>query len=233
MDSSSNPLPLPLLSSKLEDEDVIRRVKEGETALFEIVMRRYNQRLYRIIRSILGTDSDVEDVMQEAYLRAYGHLHQFEGRSSFATWLTKIAVYEAMARVRRSGKFQQMPTVTEEGKTQLLEFPTNLPDPEQDAASHELRRLIEDAVDHLPVNFREVFVMREIEQMNQAETAECLGIKEETVKTRLHRARGHIEKYLLARAGEGIRTAYSFGDSRCTRIVTEVLEKLAGDQGSG
>ena len=81
--------------------------------------------------------------------------------------------------------------------------------------------------------FREVFVMREIEQMSQAETAECLGIKEETVKTRLHRARGHIEKYLLERAGQGIRTAYSFGDSRCTRIVTIVLQEIAEGRNRG
>lgn len=90
-----------------------------------------------------------------------------------------------------------------------------------------MKRLIEEAVDHLPDSFREVFVMREIEQMSQAETAECLGLKEETVKTRLHRARRQIESHLLARAGQGIRTAYSFGDSRCTRTVTTVMQRIA------
>ena len=101
MQADPKPLALPIL----DDETVIRRVKEGEVPLFEIVMRRYNQRLYRIIRSILGSDSDVEDVLQEAYLKAYGHLDQFEGRSSFATWLTKIAIYEAMARARRAARY--------------------------------------------------------------------------------------------------------------------------------
>ena len=110
----------------------------------------------------------------------------------------------------------------------VVELRSDLPDPEQNAAQHELRRLIEEAVDHLPDSFREVFVMREIEQMNQAETAECLGLKEETVKTRLHRARGRIERHLLQRAGHGIRTAYAFGNSRCTRIVTIVLQEIAG-----
>ena len=217
----------------LDDETVIGRVKEGEIALFEIVMRRYNQRLYRIIRSILGTDSDVEDVLQEAYMKAYGHLGQFEGRSSFATWLTKIAVYEAMARARRGRRFQPLAVATGDDENPVEELHSGLPDPEQNAAQHELMRLIEEAVDHLPDSFREVFVMREIEQMNQAETAECLGIKEETVKTRLHRARGQIESYLLTRAGQGIRTAYSFGDSRCTRIVTIVPQEIAEGRSPG
>jgi RNA polymerase sigma-70 factor (ECF subfamily) len=225
--------PKPLALTILDDETVIGRVKHGEIALFEIVMRRYNQRLYRIIRSILGTDSDVEDVLQEAYLKAYGHLDQFEGRSSFATWLTKIAVYEAMACARRGRRFQPLAVATGDDGSRVVELRSSLPSPEQNAAQHELMRLIEEAVDHLPDSFREVFVMREIEQMNQAETAECLGLKEETVKTRLHRARGHIESYLLKRAGQGIRTAYSFGDSRCTRIVTIVLQEIAGGRSRG
>jgi RNA polymerase sigma-70 factor (ECF subfamily) len=114
-----------------------------------------------------------------------------------------------------------------------VELRSTLPDPEQNASQHELRRLIEEAVDHLPDTFREVFVMREIEQMNQAETAECLGLKEETVKTRLHRARRQIESHLLARAGQGIRTAYSFGDSRCTRTVTTVMQRIAEGRSQG
>lgn len=226
----ADPKPLPLT---LDDEAVIGRVKQGETALFEIVMRRYDQRLYRIIRSILGTDSDVEDVLQEAYLKAYGHLDQFEGRSSFATWLTKIAVYAAMARARRGRRFQPLAVPTGDDESRVVELRSSLPDPEQSAAQHELMSLIEEAVDQLPDSFREVFVMREIEQMSQAETAECLGLKEETVKTRLHRARGQMGKYLLARAGQGIRRAYSFGGSRCTRIVTSVLQRIAGGQSRG
>lgn len=223
MQTDSNPLPLPIL----DDESVIGRVKQGEIALFEIVMRRYNQRLYRIVRSILGTDSDVEDVIQETYLKAYGHLDQFEGRSSFATWLTKIAVYEAMARARKGRRFQPLEVTMGDDESRVVELRSTLPDPEQNASQHELKRLIEEAVDHLPDSFREVFVMREIEQMNQAETAECLGLKEETVKSRLHRARRRIESHLLERAGQGIRTAYLFGDSRCTRTVTAVMQRIA------
>ncbi len=225
--------PKPLAPNILDDETVIRRVKKGEIGLFEIVMRRYNQRLYRIIRSILGTDADVEDVLQEAYIKAYGHLDQFEGRSSFATWLTKIAIYEAMSRARRGRRFQPLEVAMGDDGDRVVEFRSTLPDPEQDAARHEMRRLIDEAVDGLPESFREVFVMREIEQMSQAETAECLGIKEETVKTRLHRARSQIERYLLARAGQGIRTAYSFGDTRCTRVVTAVLQRLTEGRSPG
>lgn len=211
----------------LDDETVVARVRAGEIALFEIVMRRYNQRLYRVARSILGSDSEVEDVIQEAYLRAYGHLDQFEGRSSFATWLTKIAVYEAMARSRKGRRFQPLEETMGDDEGRVVELRSSLPDPEADASRHELGRLIEEAVDHLPDAFREVFVLREIEQLNQAETAECLGLKEETVKTRLHRARRLIESHLLARAGQGLRSAFTFGDTRCTRIVTTVLGRIA------
>src|SRR5512140_1932164 len=219
--------PKPLPTAILDDETVIGRVKQGETALFEIVMRRYNQRLYRIIRSILGSDTDVEDVIQDAYIKAFGHLDQFEGRSTFATWLTKIAVYEAMARARKGRRFQPLEVTMGDDENHVVELRSTLPDPEQNASQQELKRLIEEAVDHLPDTFREVFVMREIEQMSQAETAECLGMKEETVKTRLHRARRLIESHLLARAGQGLRSAYTFGNDRCTRVVTTVLGRIA------
>src|SRR5512140_3387911 len=230
MQADPNPLALTLL----DDETVIRRVQQGEIGLFEIVMRRYNQRLYRIIRSILGSDADVEDVLQDSYLKAYGHLAQFEGRSSFVTWLTKIAIYEAMARARKGRRFQPLEVTMGDDEGRIVELRSKLADPEQDASRHELKRLIEEAVDHLPDLFREVFVMREIEQMSQAETAECLGIKEETVKTRLHRARAQIEAHLLNRAGQGIRSAFTFGESRCTRVVMAVLQRIAegGIQGT-
>lgn len=227
----ADPAPLPF--AIIDDETVIARVKQGEVALFEIVMRRYNQRLYRIVRSILGTDSDVEDVLQDAYVKAYSHLDQFEGRSSFATWLTKIAVYEAMARSRKGRRLEPLEVTMGDDEGRVVELRSSLPDPEQNASQHELRHLIEEAVDHLPDIFREVFVMREIEQMTQAETAECLGLGEGTVKTRLHRARRQIEGHLLARAGQGLRTAYPFGDSRCTRVVTTVMERIAGGELGG
>src|SRR5512140_293140 len=155
MQADPNPLALTLL----DDETVIRRVQQGEIGLFEIVMRRYNQRLYRIIRSILGTDSDVEDVLQEAYLKAYGHLGQFEGRSSFATWLTKITVYEAMARARKGRRFEPLEVTMGDDESGVVELRSSFPDPEQNASQHEMRRLIEEAVDQLPDVFREVFVM--------------------------------------------------------------------------
>ena len=123
MQADPNPLPLALL----DDETVIGRVKQGEIALFEIVMRRYNQRLYRIIRPILGSDTDVEDVLQEAYLKAYGHLGQFEGRSSFATWLTKIAVYEAMARARKGRRFQPLEVAVGDDESRVVELRSGFP----------------------------------------------------------------------------------------------------------
>ena len=219
--------PRPIAPTALDDAEVIRRVKEGEPALYEIVMRRYNQRLYRVVRSILGNAADVEDVVQEAWVRAYRALDRFEGRSSFATWLTKIAVHEALARARRSIRLVPLPDGGEDDAGPLPALRSSAPDPEQDAARHELLRLVEEAVDQLPDSFREVFVLREVEQLSQAETAECLGVKEETVKTRLHRARARIESHLLARTGQALRTAFAFGHSRCDRIVDSVLARIA------
>jgi RNA polymerase sigma-70 factor (ECF subfamily) len=223
----------PLAPPALDDETVIRRVIGGDAALFEVVMRRYNQRLYRIVRSILGTDSDVEDVLQDVYLKAFRHVDQFEGRSSFATWLTKIAVYEAMARARTGRRLDQLVESSDDEQGRVVDLRSTFPDPEEEASREELRRLIEEAVDHLPDSFREVFVMREIEQMSSAETAVCLGIPEGTVKTRLHRARAQIERYLVSRAGQEIRTAYAFGDRRCDRVVVNVLRAIGGDQSPG
>jgi RNA polymerase sigma-70 factor (ECF subfamily) len=222
--------PKPLAPTALDDAEVIRRVKEGEPALYEIVMRRYNQRLYRVVRSILGNAADVEDVVQEAWVQAYRALGQFEGRSSFATWLTKIAVHEALARARRSMRLVPLPDGGDDSGSPLLALRSPGPDPEQDAARHELLRLVEEAVEKLPDSFREVFVLREVEQLSQAETAECLGLREETVKTRLHRARARIESHLLARTGQALRTAFAFGQSRCDRIVGSVLARIGGSE---
>ena len=210
----------------ISDEDVLQRVRAGETAQYEILMRRYNQRLYRVAFSILRNDAEAEDVMQEAYVRAYQHLHQFAGASKFSTWLTKIAVHEALARVRRRGRT----TGTDSNQDTTLNIMdtvrTQIPDPERQAYDHELRLVLESAIEALPDIYRSVFVLRAVEGLSAAETAACLDIGEEAVKTRLHRARHILRKELRQRASVVAAEVFPFHLSRCDRIVQAVFQRI-------
>ena len=211
----------------LADEEVVARVRAGETPLYEVLMRRYNQRVYRVARSILGNDSEAEDVMQEAYVRAYQHLDQFAGRSSFATWLTRIAVHEALARARRSSRFDPLDDEAEPAAGESLPLSAADRDPERQLFDHEMKTLLEGAIEGLPRDYRSVFVLREIEGMTTAETAEALGVSEDVIKTRLHRARGLLRDALYESAGASRPEAFQFHLSRCDRVVGAVLRRIA------
>jgi RNA polymerase sigma-70 factor (ECF subfamily) len=209
----------------LPDVEVVRRVLHGEAALFEILMRRYNQRLYRAARSIVKDDGEAEDVMQQAYVNAFQHLDQFEGRASFATWLTRIAVHEALARRRRRGRAMEIDAMqSDDGESDLLA--SGDPGPEEQALTGELRRTLEAALDGLPAMYRVVFVLREVEGLGTAEVAQCLETTEDVVKTRLHRARLLLQRELLSRAGAGARHAFTFRAFRCDRVVGAVLARV-------
>ena len=210
----------------LSDEEVVARVLAGETAMFEIIMRRHNQRLYRVARAILRNDTEAEDVMQDAYVRAYEHLDQFAGRAKFSTWLTRIAVHEALARQHRAHRYQELEPMSEREGDPMDRLASLAPDPEQQAASSEIRRLLEEAVEKLPDPYRVIFVLRDIEELDTSEAAEILEITEENVKVRLHRARAMLRKSLYARAGMERKEAFSFHAVRCDRIVKNVFERL-------
>jgi RNA polymerase sigma-70 factor (ECF subfamily) len=209
------------------DEDVVKRVLAGETALYEILMRRYNQRLYRVARSILRNDVDAEDVMQEAYVRAYQHLDQFAGESKFSTWLTKIAVYEALRRSRRQGRMETLDSVLDSDRHVMARMTSDTPDPERQAYDHELKVVLEGAIDSLPEIYRPVFILRSVEGLSVAETAACLDIGAEAVKTRLHRARFLLRKDLQRRAGAVTAQTFAFHLSRCDRVVEAVFRRIA------
>jgi RNA polymerase sigma-70 factor (ECF subfamily) len=210
----------------LSDDDVVRRVLAGDAPLFEVLMRRYNQRLFRVARAVLKDADEAEDVMQHAYVQAFAHLGQFEGRARFSTWLTRIALYEALGRARRREKPRCEPQATY--RTAPIDaIESAEPDPEQQALQGEARSLLEATIGDLPPAYRMVFVMREIEGLDTAETAECLEVSEDVVKTRLRRARGMLRKALLHRAGIETSTAFSFHLSRCDRVVARVLERIA------
>ena len=222
---SSRPSPRdPGQSLGLSDQEVIARVLSGEGWCFEILMRRYNLRVFRAVRAILKRDDLAEDVMQDAYVRAYEHLLDFRGESAFSTWLTRIAVHEALARVRQERRFQLTEPTVEEPPPMSFDSRQS---PEQLVTDRELRVVLERAIDALPEDFRAVFMLRAVEQMSGQETAACLGIAEETVKTRLYRARLRLQEIVVGSLESNYERAYEFHLSRCDRVVSGVLERLA------
>jgi RNA polymerase sigma-70 factor (ECF subfamily) len=207
------------------DEDVVARVLAGETELYEIIMRRYNQRLFRVARAILHSNDEAEDVMQDAYVRAYEHLNQFLGRARFSTWLTRIAIHEALARVQKKNRSQELDAMISQEKEAALTAPSV--SPEQQASQAEAARLLEEAILTLPDHYRVVVMMRDIEEMSTMETAEALELSEDNVKIRLHRARSLLREELLARAHESRSKIFPFMGERCDRVVKAVLTTIS------
>ncbi len=213
-------------SEASSDEEIVNRVKAGDTALYEIIMRRYNQRLYRVARAILHDDAEAEDVMQDAYVRAYQHLDQFEGRAAFSTWLTRIAVHEALSRLRSRQRNQQLDETGPEGEPYMNVVETS-PSPEQNASRAEVGELLEDAVLGLPEHYRAVIMLRDVEGLSTAETAAALDLTEENVKVRLHRGRAMARGWIVQRVGANAKDAFPFMGIRCDRVVKGVLRRLA------
>jgi RNA polymerase sigma-70 factor (ECF subfamily) len=209
----------------IPDAEVVRRVLGGEPALFEVLMRRYNQRVYRAVRSVQRDERECEDAMQQAWLNAYAHLGQFQGTAAFSTWLTRIALNEALARARPKSRLASIEELPEEGHA--MASPAQ--DPEGRAADRELGRMVEEALDELPDHYRTVFMLREIEGMSTADTALALAVSEEAVKVRLHRARLALRDRLYARAGSAGRSAFTFLGPRCDRMVANVLSRVLGE----
>lgn len=205
----------------ISDEEIVRRVCGGEIDFFEVLMRRYNQRLYRTARAITGDAAEAEDVMQDAYVRAFTHLKQFEGRAKFSTWLTRIAANEAAARVRRNRRFMEIDA--EKNEADMI---STMPDAEQNLLKQTVGKMLEAAIDQLPPNYRSVFMLRAVEGMTALETAESLDISDETVRVRLHRARAFLRKAIYAQTGAATAEAFRFAGSRCDGIVMKVFERL-------
>ena len=218
-------------ASTLSDADIVKRVRAGEHALFEILMRRHNQQLYRAARAIVKDEHEVEDVMQQAYINAFTHLHQFEERSQFSTWLTRITLNEAFGRRRKMRQSESRAIVVSDAREdagELMEtVRTPQPDPERQAYARELHRVLEEAVDTLPETYRAVFMLRDIEGLSTSETGAGLGLGDEAVKTRLHRARAMIRRAVTVRLGEVAAGAFEFHAPRCDRVVSAVLARVS------
>lgn len=198
------------------DEEIVERVRSGETPLFEILMRRYNRRLYRIARSICGEDA-AADVVQNAYLHAFEHLSSFTGAARFSTWLTKIGIHGALAEKRARDRLA-------EGRRDV-EAASRAAPPDAQLADAETRRCLERAVDALPEAHRLVFVLRDIEGLSTEETAAATGLSAENVKVRLHRAHVLLREELRRDVGD-VREAFGFGGVQCDAIVSCVIAAL-------
>lgn len=211
-------------ASAASDDNVVERVRAGDTAAFEILMRRYNQRLFRVARSILQDDDDAQDAVQEAYVHAYFQLDRYTPAPSFGAWLTRIAVNEALMSKRR----QRSHTVRLAHTQHVAPAPT--PDrrnePAELLARGQLSGLIERAIDRLPEEFRTVFVLRAVQELSVRETAESLGLPENTVKTRFHRGRKLMQEMLDADLSAAERQAFQFAGARCDRMVEVVLARI-------
>lgn len=207
------------------DEELVPHVLRGQPLLFAALMRRHNPRIYRVVRAVLSDEAEVEDVMQTAYLQAYTQLATFRGDARFSTWLSRIAVNEALARVRRG---RRQPTIS----LSVVEEPAMPPadettSPESHASRREMAGLLERAVDSLPEMYRSTFMLREIEGCSTAETAQILSVSEDVVKTRMVRARAELRDRLEELVVGGAALAFGFHASRCDRVVAAVMLAIA------
>jgi RNA polymerase sigma-70 factor, ECF subfamily len=213
---------------RLEETELVERARARDADAFRTIMQTYNRRLYRIARSILRNDSDAEDVVQEAYVRAFTHLENFRGDSSLATWLSRIAMNEALGRLRLRRPTADLALHESRGpEAEIIQFPhTARSDPEKTMAQRELLQLVEQATDKLPEAYRTVFIARVIEGMSVEDTAELLGVRPETVKTRLHRARRLVREQLETQIGPVLMDAFPFAGKRCERVTEIVMRRL-------
>src|SRR5437763_6790192 len=210
------------------DAELVRRALGREEAAVRAIITANNRKLYRLARGILRNDGEAEDVVQETYVRAFTHLEDFRGDSSLATWLARIAMNEALGRLRHRRPGVEWSSLPEGAlEAQIIQFPlASTDDPEKSMVQREIQRVVEQAIDELPEAFRLVFITRVIEGMNVEETAELLGLKPETVKTRLHRARNLQRDNVEKKIGPLIMEAFPFAGKRCERLTETVLRRL-------
>jgi len=207
----------------LPDYEIITRILQGEKELYALVVRRYNQRLYRIAMAIVNDDDEAEDVMQVAYIKAYENLGKFAFHSSFSTWLTRILINESLLRIRNREKSIHLNGDTFDMKT-YQQYTIESKTPVTELLNLELKVALEEAIRQLPEKYRTVFIMREIENMNTAETQECLDISEVNVKVRLNRAKSML-KDSLSRLYKK-EDILHFHLSRCNGMVEKVMMQV-------
>jgi RNA polymerase sigma-70 factor (ECF subfamily) len=202
------------------DDELARRVAAGETAAFELLMRRHNRTMFRTARAILRDDAEAEDALQDAYLHAYGAIGTFRGESKLTTWLARIVANEALMRLRKRTRRGEVVPI--DPNAFVMEKT-----PERSAQLAEVRRLLEQHIDALPDDYRAVFMLRAVEEMPVEEAATVLGIPPATVRSRLFRARGLLREALASSIDQAYEETFAFAGERCDRIVANVMRKIA------
>lgn len=214
----------------LSEALLVQRAVAGEEAAVRAIIQQHNRRLYRVARSIVQDDSEAEDVLQDAYLRAFSHLSSFRGEARLSTWLVRIVLNEAYQRLRRrkGDALAELPDDNAaQPRAEIIPFPRVSQDPERDMAQRQICHLIERAIDDLPEEFRTVLVARVIEDMSVEDTAALLNLREETVKTRLYRARSKLKAALEDQIGPLFTDVFPFDGVRCERVTNAVVARLA------
>jgi len=211
------------------EAELVARARARDEAAFRTIMQSNNRRLYRLARGILRNDSEAEDVVQDTYVRAFTHLDQFRGDSSLSSWLCRIAMNEALGRLRRQRPAAEWLSRTQGApEAEIIPFPlSSADDPEKTMAQREIRTVVEHAIDELPEAFRLVLIARLVEGMSVEETAELLALRPETVKTRLHRARALLRDNVERKIGPVVMEAFPFAGRRCERLTQAVLKRIA------
>ena len=225
------PIPASIPIASLHDAELARRVAGRDEPAFEAIMRRYNARLFRVARAVLKDEAEAEDALQEAYLAAYRHIGDFRAEATLSTWLTRIVLNEALGRLRRRKRdavvvpFGAVPANDRDEEAAIVSDDQSA-SPETATLRVELRRLLEHRIDELPVAFRTVFLLREVEDLTVTETAKCLGIPEPTVRSRLFRARALLRDSLARDLDATTLDVFAFAGARCDRIVLAVMARL-------
>jgi RNA polymerase sigma-70 factor (ECF subfamily) len=211
------------------DAELAERALARDAGAFRAIMQKHNRRLYRIARGILRNNTEAEDAVQDAYVSAFTQLASYRGESTLATWLSRIVMNEALGRLRRKRPTVDLAALESvRSEAEVIQFPLSTPsnDPERTMAQRQILQLVEQATDNLPEAFRLVFVTRVIEGMSVEETSELLGIKPETVKTRLHRARQLVRDQLDKQIGPVLMDAFPFAGHRCEKMIEAVMKRL-------
>ena len=210
----------------IEESEIIKRILSGEKEFYEILVRRNNQKIYRVIRSYIKDEDDIEDIMQDSYVKAYTKLDQFKLESTFSTWLIRIAINEALARLKEKAKLYSIDKQSDDRKgNMILEIPDNKElNPHDKMIRNEAKELLKNAIDQLDTKYKTVYIMKEVEEMSIKEIATALDLTEVNVKVRLHRSKEMLKEILFEVTSD--QKVFEFGFSRCDRITENVMKRI-------
>lgn len=206
----------------IPDAAVVKKVLQGDTELFEILLRRYNELLFRTIRSYIDRPADIDDVMQDTYIKAFQKLYQFKNESLFSTWLIRIGINEALQRKRKSKRHKTVDISNEKGVIQIAD--KSIMNPERKTMHSESLKIVEMAIDQLPEKYKIVYMLKEVQDLEIAEIADCLDLSNSNVKVRLHRARNMMKVSIMELTDA--KNAFEFGNQKCDRLVEQLMTKI-------